>query len=68
MNTKRGLYSVWNNKTDELVACARDYQACAKAMGIRPENFHRQYMRSRDGEVQKWTIIKEDDLEEDLEA
>ena len=49
-------YTVWNNKTDEVVIVDGTARECAKAMGITLETFYCAVTNARNRKVKKWTI------------
>lgn len=50
------LYTVWNNKTDELVILDGTADECCKAMGISKYSFNSLVTRARQGKNKKWII------------
>lgn len=50
------VYSVWDNRTDELIILDGEAPACAKAMGISFKSFYSTMNRVKHGEIKKWTI------------
>ena len=50
------VYSVWNNKTDELVIIDGEARDCAKAMNLKLGSFYRAITSARNGTIKKWTI------------
>jgi hypothetical protein len=55
---KQAIYSVWNNKTDEVIIIDGTAEQCAKAMGIKVESFYTASMKASRGKNLKWTIEK----------
>lgn len=55
---KSVLYTVWNNKTDEIVIVDGNAVECAKAMGISVRNFYSTVSKNLNGTIAKWTIEK----------
>lgn len=67
MNTQTGkwsahrrpkkVYSVWNNKTDELVILDGTVHECVAAMGLASKaSFYSHISREKNGEIRKWHI------------
>lgn len=50
------VYTVWNNRTDELVICDGTAPECAKAMGIKVGSFFSIITGTKNGRYSKWTI------------
>ena len=50
------VYSVWNNKTDELIIIDGEARECAKAMNLTLPSFHSAITNARSGKIKKWTI------------
>lgn len=55
---KRVLFTVWNNKTDELIILDGTTSECAKAMGIAEKTFASIVCRSKQGKLKKWSFEK----------
>lgn len=56
-NTRRFVvYTVWNNRTDELVICDGTASECAEAMGITIGSFFSIITGTKNGRYSKWTI------------
>jgi hypothetical protein len=53
------VYTVYNNKTDELICLDAEASEAAKAMGISLSSFHSTYSRINNGTHKKWTILKD---------
>ena len=51
------VYTVWNNKTDELVICDGTAPECAKAMGMTLGSFYSMICNEKTGRIKKWTIF-----------
>ena len=67
------LYSVWDNRTDEVVIIDGTAKQCAEMMGRSLNCFYSTVRRSKSGEIKRWTILtrllnEEDNEEEDEEA
>ena len=60
------VYTVYRNKTDELICLDAEAGEAAKAMGISLASFHSAFSRMNDGARKKWTILKDfcDEIEE----
>lgn len=58
-------YTVYDNRTDELVILDGTAQECAKDMGLTMSSFYTAASRSGTDRWKKWTILKifTDDLE-----
>ena len=52
------FYTVYDNRTDELVCLDATAEQAAKAMGMKKSSFAPQVRRCETGECKKWTIIK----------
>jgi hypothetical protein len=51
------VYSVWNNKTDELVILDGTAEECIKAIGWASRaSFYSHISRAKSGEIRKWHI------------
>lgn len=51
------VYSVWNNKTDELVILDGTAEECIKAIGWASlASFYSHISRAKNGEIRKWHI------------
>jgi hypothetical protein len=50
------VYSIWNNKTDELVILDGTSKECAKAMGMSYSCFRSTLSKVSNGRIKKWTI------------
>lgn len=50
------IYTVYNNKTDELVALDLSSHKCAEAMGLSYKGFRSAVSRAKSGKVKKWYI------------
>ena len=50
------VYTVWNNRTDELVICDGTATKCAAAMGITVGSFFSIITGTKNGRYSKWTI------------
>jgi hypothetical protein len=50
------VYSIWNNKTDELVILDGTAKECAKMMGMGEGCFRSTISKVRSGKVKKWTV------------
>lgn len=50
------VYSIWNNKTDELVILDGTAKECAKAMGMSDSCFRSTLSKVSNGTVKKWTV------------
>lgn len=58
-NTRSFLvYSVWDNRTDELVIVDGEAAACAKAMKLSLASFYSTVSRVASGKLKRWTIRK----------
>lgn len=54
----RTVYSVWNNKTDEIVIIDGDARACARALGCSENSFRSIATRARKGQYNRYTVIE----------
>ena len=54
------LYTVYDNKTDFVVAVSERAEECAKRMGIRMTSFYNIVERCINGTNKRWTIVKHD--------
>lgn len=52
------VYSIWNNKNDELVILDGTAEECAEAMGMGESCFRSTLSKASRGLVKKWTIKK----------
>lgn len=52
-------YTVWNAKTDELIACGTA-EECATVMGRSIADFHTMVSRVRSGKNKKFVVLVED--------
>lgn len=50
------LYTVYDNRTDELVILDGTAQECARALGITDNSWRISVTRSRQGTLKKWYI------------
>jgi len=50
------VYSVWDNRTDELVILDGEAKDCAKAMNLSISSFYSIVTKVKKGIVKKWTI------------
>lgn len=50
------VYSIWNNKTDELVILDGTAKECANMMGMSESCFRSTLSKVKDGSVKKWTV------------
>lgn len=50
------VYTVWDNKTDELVILDGEAKECAKAMGIKFSSFYCLVSLTRSGKRKRWSI------------
>ena len=68
---KRGFYryTVYNNRTDELVILDGTAQECARAMNLTIASFYSAVSRAESGQAKRWFILKEfaDDIEREEE-
>ena len=55
-NTPTKLYTIYKNKTDELVILDGTAKECADAMGIKFSSFYPIVRRSKMGVLRKWYI------------
>ena len=55
--TSANCYTVWNNKTDELVILDGTSKECAKAMGITIQSFYSYLCKSKKGKTY-WDIVE----------
>ena len=51
------LYSVWDNRTDELVILDGTAKQCAEIMGRPLKSFYSTVRRAKTGEIKRWTIL-----------
>ena len=51
------LYSVRNNKTDDVVIIDGNWKECCKAMGISEKSFYTLVSKAKSGKSKKWTIV-----------
>lgn len=47
-------WSVWNNKTDELICCDMPSKKCAERLGMTYDSFRRNLNRFRKGQYRKY--------------
>lgn len=59
---KRMRYTVWDNKTDSVVAVDETADKCAELMGVSFHSFYNIVDRSANGLNKRWTILKKDAL------
>ena len=50
------VYSIWNNKTDELIILDGTSKECAKAMGMSDTCFRSTLSKVSNGRIKKWTV------------
>ena len=50
------VYSVWDNRTDELVILDGEADDCAKAMNLSASSFYSTVTKVKKGIVKRWTI------------
>lgn len=50
------LYSVWDNKTDKLVALDKTAPECATAMGRKIGTFYQAHWRCKHGLEKRWHV------------
>lgn len=64
--TKRcKLYTVYNRRTDELVAFELPQEKCVELMGVKPHTFNQMKSYCKHGRDCKWEIFEvEDNLDE----
>lgn len=55
-------YTVYNDKTDEVVIVDGTAHECAKAMGIERNSFYHFMWKNYNGENTKWSIIVTEDV------
>lgn len=60
--TNANTYTVWNNKTDELVILDGTSKECAEAMGITIQSFYSYLCKSKKGII-RWTITESKKLQ-----
>lgn len=58
MNKPYLAYTIWNNKTDELVILDGTAEECAEAMGMTVATFRSIMTKVKQGLIKKWTIKK----------
>ena len=50
------VYSVWDNRTDEVVIIDGEARECAEAMGMTLASFYSAITRAKSGAIKRWTI------------
>ena len=60
-------YSVWLNKTDELVCADMTSEECRKVMHLTRKSFFSARCKCKKGIQHKWTILSDKELEDDDE-
>lgn len=50
------LYSIWNNKNDEVIIIDGTAKECAYALGTSEETFRSIAIKVKQGVIKKWTI------------
>ena len=50
------VYSIWNNKNDELVILDGTSKECAEAMGMGESCFRSTLSKVSNGRIKKWTV------------
>ena len=50
------VYSIWNNKNDELIILDGTAEECAEAMGMTESTFRSIMTKVKQGTIKKWTI------------
>ena len=58
-------WSVWNNKTDQMVCCDLPTRQCCKLLGMKRNSFFRAVCRAKQGKYHKY-YFEEQPLDEDL--
>lgn len=65
MRNYHSCYTVYNNKTEEVVIVDGTARECAKRMGIKEESFYSIFSRLNKGKKTRWHIVKSDCIELD---
>lgn len=60
--TSANCYTVWNNKTDELVILDGTSKECAEAMGVTLDTFYSYLCKSKKGVI-RWDITESKKLQ-----
>lgn len=50
------VYSVWDNRTDDIVIIDGEARDCAKAMNLSLSSFYSAVTLVRNGKLKRWTI------------
>lgn len=49
-------YSVWDNRTDEIIIIDGTSKECAEAMGMKLESFYSAVVRAKNGSIKRYAI------------
>ena len=52
------VYTVWDNKTDNLIICDGLAKECANAMGMTVSSFYSTLSHLKSGKIKRWTILR----------